>query len=69
MISRIMFFFGCIYELVYVVVTCNTCTFLDHHVKNAEFNFKKPRFYNEHYPSILVGILGRVSILVGEFER
>ena len=21
-------FFGCIYELVYVVVTCNTCTFL-----------------------------------------
>ena len=60
--------FGCIYELVHVVVvvTCNTCTFF------VSVNFKinsKNRLYNEHYPSILVTFLGRPSILVGKMEH
>ena len=59
--SCFFFFFGCIYELVHVVVvTCNTFVSV-----NFEINLKN-RLYNEHYPSILVTFLGRPSILVGK---
>ena len=67
--NLIQLFFGCIYELVHVVVvTCNTCTFLFFQSVNFEINLKN-RLYNEHYPSILVTFLGRPSILVGKMEH